>query len=350
MGSRSAACRVAWILAALALSPGIGRAQPRLSLQWDAPPACPDRAAVEAEVARLLGGAMPNGTPAITAEGRAVALDGAFALTLRTEVEGARGERALRGERCEELAAAAALILALMIDPDAVAHADPSPLAAEPASVSPPDDATEEPSPARRLTAPTVRVPREAASREPAPPPERGLQAILGVGALLDVGTLASATPGVQVEGGLGVPLVDARLRAVLLFPQATASAEELPGANAELMALSLGLVGCVRPIDVARFLGVCAELAGGALFGSSRGISDPAFGAGFWLAAGGGVALAWEPAPWFDLEVMAEVLGQIVAPTFDVTVSEAGTTRTVTLFVPGAVSGRFGASAHVRF
>jgi len=179
-------------------------------------------------------------------------------------------------------------------------------------------------------------------------PPEDGVRALLGVGALIDVGTLPAPTPGVLVEGGLGIPLVDARLRAVFLFAQPAQNRAELPEASADLMALSIGLAGCLRPIDVARFIGICAELAGGATFGSSRGISAPAFGAGFWLGAGGGLTLAWQPEPWFDLEAMAEVLGQIVASAFDIVVTEDGTTRTVTLFSPPGVSGRFGLSARV--
>lgn len=350
VGSRALAC----LVAVLALAPGAARAQERLSLRWEAPAACPDRAAVQGEVTRLLGGSIPSEGAAIAADAHALEVEGGFELTLRTEVEGALGERALTGHRCDELAAAAALILALMIDPEAVARAEPS-LAAGSAPTSLPAGVPSEHSLAERLEAPTLALPREPVPREPEPParraaPDEGLRALLGVGALLDVGTLPAPTPGVLVEGGLGIPLIDARLRAVFLFAQPAQNRTELPGASAELMALSIGVVSCLRPIDVARFLGVCAEVAGGAAFGSSSGISAPAFGAGFWLAAGGGLTLAWQPEPWFDLEAMAEALGQIVAPPFDIVIAERGMTRTVTLFAPPGISGRFGVSARVHF
>lgn len=327
------------------------QAQPRLTLSWDAPDGCPARDAVEGEVARLVGGTIPEGPP-IAAEARTIAAEGAFELTLRTDVEGEHGERTLRADRCDELATAAALILALMIDPEAALRAEPEPSPLAPRA-----------SMARALSAPTrelepprtIEVRRGNRAAEPftdAGPPvptrDDGIEVLIGAGVQLDVGTLPSATAAVVVEGGFGVPLIDGRLRAVFLFPQSAAS-PELVGASAELMAFSAGVLACLRPIEEARAIGICADVSIGSVFGSSRGISNPAFGVGFWFGAGGGLALAWQPAPWFDVEGMAEILGQI-APSFDVIVGGAGGERTIVVYEPPPIAGRFTLAAHVHF
>lgn len=335
------------LLVALALAAALpARADDRLGLAWNAPDGCPAEDSVRAEVARLLGGAIPDGPP-IAAEARTIAAEGAYELTLRTNVGGERGERALRAERCEELASAAALILALMIDPDAVARADPEPAPPSAARALAPPGADD---PRHTSEARRARRDAEPFTEAGPPPPARGdaIEAMVGAGIQLDVGTLPSAATAVVVEGGFGVPLVDARVRAVFLFPQIAATTA-LPGASAELWAFSAGVLACLRPIERARAVGICADVSAGGVLGSARGISDPRSGAGFWLAAGGGLALAWQPVRWLEIEGTAELLGQ-AAPTFDVVVAEDGTERTVVVFAPPPVAGRFTLAAHARF
>ena len=374
---------------ALALAPRPASAQERLALRWTAPPACPDGAVVRDEVERLLGGAIPDGAR-VTAEADATARGSRYRLTLATEMEGAHGERVLEAERCAELAAATALILALMIDPEAVARAEPSPLITgtqpppiEPAeraatqaaatSLTPASLATALASPRMESTLESTRgstetttlagaeigsagigsAERRTSSRDApdravtaaAPGAEDALGGFVGAVGLLDVGTLPAPTAGVAVEAGFGVPLVDGRLRATFLFPQPGDSAE-VPGVGADLMAASLGARGCVRPIEEARLLGGCVGLAAGAVFGSGRGVADPQSGIGFWLAGSVGLALAWAPVEWFDLELDAD----LVIPFYDsnFVVDLAG--RAVDVFVPSDVAGRFGLAAHVRF
>jgi hypothetical protein len=314
----------------------------RLRFDWEAPPTCPSQDALSSEIQRLLGGTIPGGGAPITAHARAVANERGFELTLETAVEGARGERTLSAERCEELAAAAALIVALMIDPDAVARVDPT----EPSALVAPQRI------GLALGSPALPAARPLPPPEPEPPQEEArepIRPLLGAGALIDIGTLPALTGGVLLEAGFGIAPVDGRIRATLLFPE-TATAQELPGATADLWSLAVGVLGCLRPIDVFRALGFCADLEAGSVFGRGGGITDPRFGAGFWLAAGGAVTLAWQPEEWFDLEGMAEVLGQIAASDFAVTVNGPGEATDVVLFRPSGVSGRFGLVAHVHF
>ena len=91
------------------------------TLDWDGPAECLSPAWVNAEVARLLGGSisLPQGKTLVA---RAIIVRGrAWSVTITTHHAGQTGQRSIEASSCEELAKATSLILALMIDPDAVA-------------------------------------------------------------------------------------------------------------------------------------------------------------------------------------------------------------------------------------
>jgi hypothetical protein len=116
-----------------------------LTLTWQAPAACPAPADVEAQFARLLGGAArtPSGKHiAAQAVVRAAAPD-RWSLELATVLDQAVGHRSLASDSCASVASAAALILALMIDPAAAERAlappEPAPVAAAPTRTRTPE-------------------------------------------------------------------------------------------------------------------------------------------------------------------------------------------------------------------
>ncbi|MEC7524889.1 MAG: hypothetical protein VYE22_33725 [Myxococcota bacterium] len=351
-----AAALIGWLCASVA------GAQPS-ALRWTAPPECPDEAAVRAEVARVLGGEWPPSEA--LAEATTTRTEHGFRLTLATEIDGAVGERVIEGERCEELAAATALIVALMIDPVAVTrapsapspltHPSPEPLAPGPvtrigqALTSPGGSALAEGPPDREVEPPrVVEVWTEAPPRDgPAPrrEAEETLAGFVGAVGLLDIGALPNPTPGVAIEGGVGVPLIDGRLRALFLSPSAGVSADN-PELGAELMALILEARGCLRPLAEARWVGACVGVAGGAVFGEGFGVSDPSFGVGGWGSGSFGLAVAWSPVRWFDLGLEADLVVPFNPLTFFVIRDGAP----IEVFTQPSVTGRFGLSAHVRF
>jgi hypothetical protein len=109
------------LLAVLFGAASAGAAEPELSLSWQAPVGCPTQKDVETQFARLLGGPkrVPTGKHIdASAVLRAPATD-RWALELSTVLEGATGRRNLSGDSCASVSQAAALILALMIDPAA---------------------------------------------------------------------------------------------------------------------------------------------------------------------------------------------------------------------------------------
>jgi hypothetical protein len=95
-----------------------------LELEWTAPAGCPDRERVLQAVSERLGERADQGEP-LSASGEIEVTPAGFALQLRAQ----GGERLLSAGSCEELAESAAVILALLIDPQV---APPPTAASEP--------------------------------------------------------------------------------------------------------------------------------------------------------------------------------------------------------------------------
>ncbi len=101
-----------------------------LALTWRAPAECPSREAVESEVTRLVGGE-PSSMRGAQLKATAYVVERPeekaarrWVLTLRTELSNEHGERRLEGRSCWEVARAAALVLALTVNPDAALPAE----------------------------------------------------------------------------------------------------------------------------------------------------------------------------------------------------------------------------------
>src|SRR5687768_10747089 len=108
-------------LAALLLPLGAAAQDGAVSLQWSAPPECPQAEQLNATIRRLLEGVGPSGDN-IRATGRVVREGSGrwrWRLRLVTQRGEAASERVLEDASCEAIAEATALILALMIDPRA---------------------------------------------------------------------------------------------------------------------------------------------------------------------------------------------------------------------------------------
>ncbi|WP_437596080.1 hypothetical protein [Sorangium sp. So ce590] len=110
-----------------------------VELDWIAPGECADRGRVLAEIEQRLGrSSEANGEPPLKA--RAVVSRnerGSWDLRLTTALGETTRSRELHGETCAELADAAALIIALAIDPDAASRGTPT---AEPDTGAAPGD------------------------------------------------------------------------------------------------------------------------------------------------------------------------------------------------------------------
>jgi len=238
-----------------------------LELTWEAPQGCPDLARERAEISRRVGGLGREipGEP-IAAQGT-IHLDpsGGYSLLLRTRVGDIRGERALAGQDCRELAAAAALVLALLINPEAAHSLDsePAPVVPAPIPPSPPSP----PSPARRRSG-------------------------CGLGAVLASGVLPSLAEGLVGRFFYQRGPVAAAVQVAGFLPQKE-SALVLPGASASFYRLESALEVCAATSSDRRVGGMlCLGGAVARLHGKSAGVSAPGEATAYWpeglLAAAG--------------------------------------------------------------
>jgi hypothetical protein len=188
------------------------------AFSWQAPVGCPNTGEVRAEIARLLGGTI-GVVPGGGLQARAVVTHAAtWAVALETTSAGQAGQRSLEAGSCRELANATALIIALMIDPDAVAAHAPPPAPPLPASA---------PSP-------------------PASEPARTLDAHVGIIIAGTQGTLPSPDVGVGASVGLSGRRWRIDLRASYgLRRDQTATASFPPGGHGQFNFFSTLLAGC---------------------------------------------------------------------------------------------------------
>jgi hypothetical protein len=222
------------------------------ALSWVREPgaeACPAGPAIAAEVERLLGRpALVSAAQAeIVVEGRVAATAGGFEtlLTLTDRSGAALGSRTLpsQGPACSAIAAEVALVVALMIDPDATLRGKPGDPA--PAS-SPPVPAPAPPAPAAppATGAPVAPLPAIAAAppcppAAPKPPPAEPWHVHLALGPVVGAGLLPSPGFGVRARAAITPPgLFPLELGGEVFAPVRA----ELDGQGAELL-LAQGFV-----------------------------------------------------------------------------------------------------------
>jgi hypothetical protein len=261
-------------------------AESGVELTWSAPDECPGRRRVVAEIERLLG--RPLDAPAskrFDAHAEITPEVSGFSLRVTAEGDGATRERALRADTCEELADAAALIIAMAVDPAAVAarsHADPEPPAAPP------------PATPRAIATPPAAV--VASSTRPGsssrPGAERSVRGVTGAFVTLETSALPAVAPGFGLSLGLLAEPLRVELSGAYFLSQRADLGETGAGGD---IALAIGgahvcLSLLVRPVD----LGPCLGLEAGALLGSGFGVSGARSDLSPWLAPQAGLRVAF--------------------------------------------------------
>lgn len=252
----------AWFIGAMLLIPSTVRAAApvdpvtgELLLDWTAPADCPQQREVAAEVQRQHGGELAPGQR-LEARGWVVlGADGQWHARLETALGGVEGRRELVGADCAEVSSAAALVLAMML---------------QPLEGSPP-------------VAPRLEAPRVDPPPSPLPPEEQrqsarsrrgsrsGYARLAWVGG---AGLLPGPAVGASVQGGIVARRLALGFAAHAWLPRTAASEDEV-GMGAEFAAQSV------------RF-----ELCGGSPLGSRRVRFDSCFGAGIQRVTGRGYGM----------------------------------------------------------
>jgi hypothetical protein len=177
-----------------------------VTVQLEAPPGCPDRAALDAELRRDLGGSQVQSERLfVHARVEQLGVETWHAL-VRTENEHGESERSLSARTCAALVDATSLIIAMLIDPETAAtNAYPNgsdPLAAAaieaeaatvPSSALP---AASEDASIAVTTTPETKQPdrRPLSESQAAPAPRRRIQGFISAWAMMDAGSLPSVS------------------------------------------------------------------------------------------------------------------------------------------------------------
>ena len=194
---------------------------PELALTWRAPAGCPSPTDVAAQFVRLLGGTarVPSGKHISASAIVRSSSRHRWTLELATVFEGAVGRRNLPGDSCASVAEAAALLLALMIDPAALER-----VSAPPAPAAPETSARAAP-PAPKMT-PTLGVSVPA----PAPKVSRVFVPFARLFAGVVVGLLPSPAPAAGLALGVRIRRVGLELSLRATGQQRSVTSPEASG------------------------------------------------------------------------------------------------------------------------
>ncbi len=230
------------------------------AIEWTAPPACPDDAALEARIAAYVDTA--DGATTTQATVRAVAAG--FEVELVSVIDGEPQRRTLAAPDCEVLADAVAVVVALAIDPAAGAP-EPEP---EPEPEPPPSGAVVLP----------VAPPSNLRGVRDAPPVAALDGRAWDVGFRLDGGYGSGVAP--IGSGVFGLAFIVGRHRGSIeaigrLW--APRSFDEPNGTYGARVVMGTGsLLGCLRARPGMRVeFPLCAGLEAGALSAAPRGLTD---------------------------------------------------------------------------
>lgn len=347
------------------------RAQPGgVVVEWSASSECERQVPLAAEIERLLGRPLSE-APAIRVRAAVHRREPALRLELHMERDEGGSTRTLDGPSCDALVRAGALIIAVAIDPNAVAEQptseaevgeppfEPPPSEAQPAGGAPQpptlaaslgaDPAAEEVS---RLAAGTPAP--IGAPRRPDPPDdaaddasdEPDVRFIASLTPALSIGPLPAPAPALGLSVGVGIGPVEITLAGLATADQGAELVDS--GEAGGRLGLALGrLRGCasIHPVGDWLELLPCLAIEAGALWGHGVNVPIVRSGAAPWVAA----ATALEARFWIvdalALGLSADLLFPILRPRFVLTLEG----EPHELHRPYDVGGLFGLTVTLR-
>lgn len=311
-----------------------------VALEWRAPPTCPDGQVLLRELGALTeAGELADGPRVrvrVTATARQVGDRHQLDLQIRTPSMSLR--RRLEADACATLVQAAALLIAIAIDPLEVASqvsaASATPQLRLPADELPLAVTAPEPPPAPS-------PPRSTAPVRPRPTPRLRVAGLVRLEGALDAG----ATPGVAGDVAGAVGLLRGRLRLELhgLYT-APRAIDRGPAAVATLARWAVGARGCGRVVQGRLEIPLCLGVEAGQWLAAGAGITvgrqqarPP------WLGLLAGPGLVWSPHPRVGLGARAELVVAPLRARFTVGEELVYTVDPAGLRVSAGVELRFG-------
>ena len=286
----------------------LAQATSGLELEWEAPDGCPSSTDLRTSIRQLLG-PTPGPYANMNVSVRATAMEegsGRWVGTLETRSGPNTGKRMLRAESCKAVAGATALIIALMIDPDAVvAHQAESAPASKDNIATPPDQ------PRSRLTQPSPRVSPLSAR------PESDNHFFLGPAAAIDWGNMPTVTAG--AGGHLGFMIRSFSFEAALLdWTRSTATiAGSDPAAGGKFSYLTLAMSACPHAGRADFQYGICVDGEYDRMKAEGFGASVNYGNSFSWISIGGGALARWRIGQRFSIPIRVGAIIPLAYPVF---------------------------------
>jgi hypothetical protein len=297
-----------------------------VQVDWQAPPECPDRAQVLAELETFLEPATQSTEAPEASSVRATveALeDGRWRLHMEALVGSGRVERTLESATCAQLARAAALIVSVVLRPtvilERVDRVEDAPAGVE-GPVAEPEGPVAEPEPMGRADPPAGPAPPGTTTIAPdeAVQPEAGVRGMFRVHGSVASGVLPGAGPG--LGGALGLGGRGWRVEALGSYMFArTGFASRALGAGAEIRAWSVGAQGCGEPRWRWLSVPLCLGAEAGALRAVGVGVAEPREARGAWATVLAGPGLRFAVAAWAALSVGVRGFVSLRRPAFEI-------------------------------
>jgi hypothetical protein len=285
------------------IAPTLAAATP---IEWEAPEGCPGAEVVHQELQRALGHELGELGGLSRVRGAIVAEPAGYRLTLEVSDAGRRSLRSIHAERCEDLANAAALAIALAVHAGPDAMGEEAPDVAESSAAGPRTDlgAIDR---ASQPDAGATDVPMTIAW-------SGGASAVLDVGALPDPGL------GIGALARTRLASFEFDVHGLFLPNQARAVGN---GESVELGLMAAGLRGCFRWLERGVVASACLGGEAGRFAARGVGLRPTREALDVWLAVGPAVLARTAFAGPLQLELMAEPLLPLARKQYAVNITE---------------------------
>lgn len=251
-----------------------------VELQWRAPDECPPSANVRDQITRFVADGAQTGTvDRVKVDAVIVKSGDRYVLELDLQLPTGALHKRIEADKCEVLASATALVMAVMLDPTAVVETVDKPEAPPPI--------------------PETAPPKPAPTPPPPVPKKRRVQGIVRVLAAGSFGALPRF--GGAFGGSIGARIGRARVEATAFgeLPQRATQSQQRD-AGAELDLWTVGARGCFAPAVKRVDFPLCAGVEGGQMRARGFGLQLQRRAAAPWLAFPFGGAVMWAPVPAF--------------------------------------------------
>jgi hypothetical protein len=275
-----------------------------LQIDWDAPAGCPDAAEVRARIDEFAepGGARRSGA---IVQGEVREDEGRWALTLMLDIPEGRARRTLDGDNCEVVTDAAALIVAVMLDPQTVL-----------------EDLVREPEAEPALEEAPAPKPTPKTTPRPTQPRERKVRGIIGIAGTGTFEALPRFGGGLLATAGIDSRYVRAEAVTTYDAPQLRLIDQEAR-AGAVFDVWTVGARGCGVARVRTLVFPVCAGVELGSLRARGEGLDIGRRVSLLHARATVGGGLSWSATRW--LELRAEVAGLITLSPWRVVIDDLG-------------------------